>query len=509
MSNRRRWFRSVAWAPVVAAVLLLAALDTRGDVPEATRRSPVNQTFQFMRTGACTAWANGDKTSATAYLWAPEQCRKLRGLVVMCTNVPEHRLAGDPLIRDACAANDLGIVFCVPTFMNFNAKNDHATAAAFLQQLLDGLAERSGYAEVATVPWLPMGESGHLLMVDALVEAKPERCIAGVWIKNSHLPPKNRVTPALVIYGTSQEWDQEKIDIRTRWNDTKAYETILTQRQSHPDWPLSYVIDGGSGHFDCSQRLTTYIARYIDAAARARLSDDGSPQLKPIAIDRGYLANLPVPGHENHPAAPFLQTPAAARGVPWFFNPAAAEEAQAIARINWKAETQFVDFADAAGHAMPLNFRGIPTFAPETGPDGITFTLHGVTLDRIPDNFAAAGQPLARAPGSRRSNGSAARSPLSAMTPFRSRWTAPGASPAPTSPSATKGPTRFATPSSPAASSSTRTARECPRRSRSTRSPMRPPAPLPSPSPPEATPGCRCASTSSPGRRSSTGTSSS
>jgi hypothetical protein len=385
-------------------------------------RSPVNQVFQFAQSGACAAWTDGSTNTATAYLWLPESCRRVRGLLILCANVPEHRLVGHPAIRSACAAHDLGIVWCTPSFMNFrkdqqkgidNAR-DHRTSVAFLQQLLGGLAQTSGYAEVVTAPWLPMGESGHLLMVDALVEAAPQRCIAGVWIKNNHLPPKNRAVPALVAFGTAQEWSQDKSDIRKQWNNIgQAYDGIVEQRTKNPGWPLSYVIDGTSGHFDCSERLTQYFARYIDLAAKARLAADGT--LKPVSFEAGCLADLPVPGHENRPATEVAKTAPDARGVPWYFDRASAEEAQAIARINWKAQTQLPAFADKEGKVFPYTFNGItwlpinkkpedkpgslPTPVLETEPDGITFTLKGVLLDAIPPNFVGAGELLAKSPG--------------------------------------------------------------------------------------------------------------
>jgi len=183
---------------------------------------------------------------------------------------------------------------------------EYKTSVNFLQQLLDKLAAISGYREVANIPWLPMGESGHLLMVDALMEYSPERCIAGVFIKNNHLPPTNRTVPALVAFGTAQEWGQDQVDIRTRWNDIgDAYNGILDQRKQHPDWPLSYLIDGSSGHFDCSEKLAQYFAHYIDLVAKARLSNDGSTQLRPVQLEKGFLADMPVPGHENHHVTAF------------------------------------------------------------------------------------------------------------------------------------------------------------------------------------------------------------
>ncbi len=388
--------------------------NARGEnFPEANR-SPVNQVFQWVETGTCTLWTSGTPTTATAYLWIPENCKRVRGLLILCSNVPEHMLVGHPAIRKVCADNDLGIVWCVKSFYNFQAKAEGKTDVAFLNQLLDGLAKKSGYDEVASVPWIPMGESGHLLMVDALVENAPERCIAGVWMKNNHLPPHNRVMPACVVFGSAQEWSQDKGDIRTIWNkNASGYENVINERKNHPDWPLTYSIDGSSGHFDCSEKVAQFFAHYIDAAAKARLPRDGSTRLKPVSLDTGYLADMPVPGHENHPVTAFSRTPPDARAVPWFFDEESAKAAQEIAHINWSAETQFPAFADNKGNIFPYTFNGItlmpinkpqppvngltlPTI--ETEADGITFKLKGVLLDKIPSNFVGAGQPLAKGP---------------------------------------------------------------------------------------------------------------
>ena len=380
---------------MLAFLLLAASGSARAAEVERPINTPVNQVFQYMQSGTRTDWADGAKTTATAYLWIPEHCLHLRGLLIMGSNVPEHMLVGNPAIRTVAAANDLGIVWSTPTFWYSKAKNEDTTVVSFLQELLDGLAKTSGYKEVATVPWLPMGESGHLLMVDALVEAAPNRCIAGIWIKNAHLPPKNRVTPALVIYGTAQEWGQDKVDIRTRWNNLSAYDNVLKQRKDNPDWPLSFVLDGGSGHFDVSNRLVLYIAHYIDLVAKARLAKDGSPALTPVNMQRGFLADLPAPGHEHYPVTPLSKAAPETRGVPWYFDRASAAEAQSIAAINWKAETQIPAFVNAEGKMQPFDFNGISSMTPQMEADGVTFGLRAISLDRLPQNFVGAGQPLA------------------------------------------------------------------------------------------------------------------
>ncbi len=398
---------------IAIACLIISAVDAQKNMKQTIPLSPEemrsqeNQVFQFMQSGTCTAWADSVKTNSTLYLWVPENCKQIKGLLIMGSNVPEHFLVGDTAIRKVCATNNLGIIWSTPSFLNtrrsttkdnkqLNMALEYKTTNEFLQQLLNGLAETSGYPEVATVPWIPMGESGHLLMVDALMEYNPDRCMAGIFIKNNHLPPHNRKTPTLVAFGSSQEWGQDKVDMRNRWNDIEdAYKTILTQRKLNPEWPLSYVIDGTSGHFDCTERLASYFAHYIDVVAKARLSDNGSPNLKPIKLEKGFLADLPVPGHENKPIKSFSSTDTAYLSSPWYFDRYSALEAQSIAHINWKAATQLPGFLTDSGKIAPFIFNGISKFSPaKMGEDGLTFTVKGIMLDELPQNFIGAGEKL-------------------------------------------------------------------------------------------------------------------
>jgi hypothetical protein len=416
----------------LCATLLLSS-SLLSTTPEELR-SPTNIVFQFKQEGEFSEWPDASKTSARAYLWVPEECKKLRGILVLCANVPEMMLAGHEQIRKVCRENNLGIVWCPQSFMNFkrfgpDKKMANTESVAFLQQLLNGLAATSGYPEVATVPWIPIGESGHLLMSDALVEAAPGRAIAGIWLKNNHLPPHDRTTPALVIFGSAQEWAQDKPDTNKnttfldRWSSNAAgYEMIVSERKAHPDWALTYALDGQSGHFDCSEKIAGMVARYIHNVVKARLPKDGSTNLTSLDLTKGFLADMPAPGHTNSPATAWNDTQASNRAVPWFFDKESAEEAQSLGQVNWKAKSQLPAFADTNGTVMPFIFNGISsisincqpkqytnaatgvaTNAPVvfTDPDGITFHLKGVLLDKVPKTFvgAGAGEKLEKTPG--------------------------------------------------------------------------------------------------------------
>ena len=153
------------WKGWIAGCLAIACA---GQGAMAADASPVNQVFQFAQSGDCSGWSDHSTTHATAYLWIPPECERVRGLVVMCTNVPEQRLVGSEALREICRRHDLGIVWCVPSFMNFKLKTEQATTVGFLQQLLNGLATQSGYPEVASAPVLPVGESGRIFVGNSL-----------------------------------------------------------------------------------------------------------------------------------------------------------------------------------------------------------------------------------------------------------------------------------------------------------------------------------------------------
>jgi|GEM_PF-268620 len=356
-------------------------------------RSPENQVFQFMQSGTM-EYAPDDMVKTTAYLWIPERCERLRGLLILGENVTEHGLVGHPAIRAACEASDLGIVWCSPRFMSVKTLDDSAKHVAFLQQLLEGLARTSGYDEVAEVPWLPMGESMHLRMVYHLLNVAPQRCIAGICIKNavSLTLCQNRETPLLVAVGTAQEWFQNEKDIRTTWQALGFYDTLLRERQKHPSWPMTLLVEGGSGHFDCTEVMARYFADYIRAIAKARLPDGPGKPLRAISIAEGVEEGLPLPNAESAESK--------TRMKPWYPDAALARDARKLAAINWNAASQLPAFLDAAGKPVPMLYQGITKPVPMiTGEDGITFDIRGGLLPEIPAGFVGAGEPLSMAPG--------------------------------------------------------------------------------------------------------------
>ena len=387
------------WGLWAAGMVAAASLPASADVQAVPLRSPENQVFQFATT-ATFDFGGGTSRTASAYLWIPPACQRVRGVLVAGRNVPEHWLVGHPAIRSACSDSDLAILWCCPTFY-LGAVHDGRRHGEFLQQLLAALADQSGYDELARVPWLPLGESYHLGMVKQLVNAWPERCLAAIQIKGGYLDLQSTGVPVLTAIGTCDEWDQEKKDLLNQWKDVSFYEKHRRRRTDKPDWPGSLLIEGGSGHFECTEPMGLQIAQYIRAAVGARLARDGGDALRLVNLDDGYVAGLPVPGAERQAPVRYCDCPPALRSLPWYFTEELAQAASQLADINWAAETQVPVFADAEGRPVPFTHRGITLPVPfQTGEDGMSFQLGATFLDKLPATFKHAGTALGHAPGS-------------------------------------------------------------------------------------------------------------
>lgn len=373
----------------IAAVCFFLA----SGVVKSAERTPENQVFQFSHSEESQPPDGLPSRQATVYLWVPEKCEKLQGLVILCTNVPEHMLAGHEAIREACRRNDLGLIWSVPTFWNFakGYKGRDDVQAKFLEQLLNGLAGVSGYEEVATIPWLPIGESGHLLMVVGLLDERPERCMAGICVKNPHYPVKNRDVPMLWTLGTGQEWGQKDGDLRESWDSAPGSFMSWGRAREGAKWPLSMIIEPGTGHFYCSDAMAEYFGEFIDAAVKARLGPEG---LVPTDLNSGWVANLPLPGIVDQPPVAYSEATPGQRMGAWFFTEKLAAGAQRISRTNWEAGTSLPGFIAGEGASVkPFSFNSVTEVTVTT--DSV-FDIDAEFLPAIPEGFKAAGAPLAK-----------------------------------------------------------------------------------------------------------------
>jgi hypothetical protein len=380
---------------------------------ELVSRSPENQVFQFMTTQSYTPdEARFKPQTATGYLWIPPACPKVRGVLVFGYNAPEHWLVGHPAIREVCAEQNLALLFTSPPCRLFAVCHDGKYSAedkgkahvAFLQQIVAALAQESGHEELATAPWLPMGESMSLMIVTHVTNGAPDRCIAGIHIKDGCWGViKSTDVPMLEACGTAAEWGHPGYDLFNRWREMAVadLEDHIAKATDVPGWPGTLLIEPGSAHFTVTERMCRYFANYIRAAVKARLSPDGSPNLRPVDLNSGYVARLSVPGGTPLSPKPYPECSPEERTLPWYFTKELAQEAFDMANVNWDAKSPDPVFADTQGKPFPFNQAGVAdlVFTPEK--DGITFALNSTFLDRVPVTALKGRTPL----GHPRTNG--------------------------------------------------------------------------------------------------------
>ena len=272
----------------------------------------------------------------------------------------------------------------------------------FIQQILEELAAKSGYPEISKVPWLPIGESASLQIVTQLTQFAPERTIAGIWVQDDFCHQTTTTVPMLGIQGTAADWEFQNFDLFERWRQmaTEAMQRNVSKRTSLPAWPGSQLIEAGSAHFSCTEETIQLIARYIRSACKARLSADGSGALRPVGLNSGYVAGLPVPGGTPMKPKSYSECTPAERNLPWYFDRDFAQAAFDMANVNWNAQTQMPVFVDDTGKIVPFNSRGITDLKSAVEADGITFTVKATYLDKVSADFKFhAGEPLTHGTG--------------------------------------------------------------------------------------------------------------
>lgn len=406
--------------PAAVPVIKYFTVDNDGSV--LWNRTPENQVFQYTYSEPYTWPTAPDKTgnatiTPVAYLWIPETCTKLKGLIILENNVPEHMLVGHPALRKIAAQNSLGIVFFTSqSLYNFNtgysmdAADSNGMRLALtnsLQHILTGLATVSGYPEVGTVPWLPMGESGALLMVVGLIDGAPGRCIAGACMQNPQglnttaSRSGSTAVPMLEWKGTAYEWGQTGSgnNITTAWNTDGQYASTVAQRSSWPTWPLTMLMEAGTGHFFMSEQMVAYTSQYIGKICALRLPsgtyDPVTNRLNTIDVTTGYLADPPVPSTSDTNIYSYNSSPAITKS--WFPDQTSAQAAQAgSAATDWSAATQLPNIASTGSNCTisKYTFNGISDLT-ATNNFGVTPMLEPV----IPSQFTnSPGTTLAQSP---------------------------------------------------------------------------------------------------------------
>jgi len=227
------------------------------------------------------------------FLWIPENCKQIRGIVFGQHNMIEEGIMENPYFRKVMAEIGFAEVWVTPvvSWTYDRAKNEDK----FIDEMFKSLADVSGYQELAYAPIVPIGHSAMASFPWNFAAFNPERTLALVSVHGDS--PQSNLTgsgkpnpdwgsrnidgiPGLFVMGEYEWWDRRI---------APAYKYIA----KHPQSVITLFADAGHGHFDYSDALVKYVADYIRSAAQRRLPKSYSltnyPKLNVVKPESGWL----------------------------------------------------------------------------------------------------------------------------------------------------------------------------------------------------------------------------
>jgi len=392
-----------------------------------------NQSFAALYQWSAT---NGEP-NRRIYLWIPEDCQRIRGIVLAMKNMIENGLTDDPVVREACRHQRVGIMWVSEdrTARGFarsafnadwgwqsglnstdekeymrlydvlrkssstpeekraaQAKRDAwdkqlaAEAGPIFDSIMKLMADVSGYEEIARAPVLFISHSmGGLLCYHAPYRI-PERCWGTIPFKTgvrgapSDIPDANMhgvplmYVNQIAIEGPDGHSDPNNSCIGLR----KDTNNLACQ-----------LFDWGSHHLETTHELATIVALFIEKAGKYRLSDEipatGFPKLKDLKASDGWLATS-VLESQQFPMAPEAKYTGPKEKAFWFFDQEMAKAVTGFELENRKKKPQFVTATSNGKPLVPLSgpFESINVPVDTGVDDGWTFKLKASLLDTVP-----------------------------------------------------------------------------------------------------------------------------
>jgi hypothetical protein len=337
-----------------------------------------------------------EKGESEAFLWIPPQVKQVRGVVMAGMTLMERECVKDARIRQACADQQLAIVFLKCGLL-----------AADTQKVLGDLAKASGYRELAVAPLMFIGHSAGGPQAKACAAKMAGRCFGlvlyrgGVPGGSDQVPPG---VPVLMMLGQFDEFGgtMRGEDGRETWEGGR--DALAAFRGQNERNLGSIVVEPGAGHFAWSDRNAAYLALFIRKAAQARVPaawpvDAKEPvALKEIDPRGGWLTDLAIKTPGEFPPAPCGEYRGDKAKTAWHFDKELAEATVAYHAGGFGKNDQFIKWTDPCW--VDAGARFYFTTLKWVG-DGQTFEVHPAYAAAFPSQhdgrgprWLLAGQPV-------------------------------------------------------------------------------------------------------------------
>ena len=342
-----------------------------------------------------------------AFLWIPPHCKRVKAVVVGMHNMIEEGIFEHPDFRKSMSELGFAVVWVTP-ILNDSQSWEGAQVQQSFDQMMNDLADVSGYGELKYAPIVPLGHSAQATYPWNFAACNPNRTLAILSVHGD--APQTNLTgygrknmdwgnrtvdniPGLMVEGEYEWWE-------ARVNPALAYKKV------HPESPVSFLCDAGHGHFDYSDELIHYLCLFLKKAAECRLPDN-SPMnapvvLKPVDPAKGWLCDRwRLDNIKRAQPAPYAYYKGDKDDAFWYF-----DKEMALATENYYAKVrgkqqQYIGFMQD-GQLLGFNPQSHAcTFANwEPESDGLTFHVKAVYTDslrqRISDRHVSACPSISR-----------------------------------------------------------------------------------------------------------------
>ncbi len=325
---------------------------------------------------------------ATAYLWIPQSCKRVRGVVISQNNMEEEMILENPKFRAAMAQLDFAEVWVSPAF-NGRFLFDQGAGDVF-NSFMSDLAKDSGYSELNYVPVAPMGHSAQASWPYYFAAWNPGRTLCALSV-SGQWPYFRDKTFAPDI------WGDKTIDYVPCLETMGEYESAdtwsregLWERQQHPLMPLSMAAGPAQSHFFAADSKIDYLILYIKKAAQYRIpkgwNGNSAPTLIPIDPTKtGWLVNKwRKDDPPTAPPAPVAEYKGDPKDAFWFFDQEMADATTAYESVYKNMKVDLIGYVQDSAVVPQRNTHQQVNLKFEPDADGVTFHLQTKFLDTVP-----------------------------------------------------------------------------------------------------------------------------
>lgn len=330
----------------------------------------------------------------SAYLWIPENCKKVRAVIIGQHNMTEETIFEHPEFRKNMGKLGIAEIWITP---GIDQRWDVTKGTQqIFETMMKNLSEISGYAELEFAPVIPIGHSAMATYPWNFAAWNPERTLAVLSIHGdsprTHLTGYGRANldwgtrtiegiPSLMVMGEDEWWEDRLI-------------TSFDYRREYPNAPLSFLADAGHGHFDISDELIDYLSLFLKKAVEYRLpkhsSSDIPVQLIPVEAKNGWLADRWRKNEKpTAEAASYDKYEGDKHHAFWYFDKEMADATEKYYANERGKTEQYIGF-EQKEKLITFNpkshVRMSPSFQPEA--DGVTFHLKAVYTDTLRNEYS-------------------------------------------------------------------------------------------------------------------------